>query len=153
MIILYTSLIFSCVWLGVLQAKKLSTRQTFYENMLGFLRAFHTNLSFVQKGYMEVAEEYMSSGVSVEFAKFLSSKLAREKYNPDFLTLRENKELEDVILSLGKHDEETEKTMTEDAISLVKTRLEVATRKSQKYSSFSIKLSLLVGVLLVILLL
>ena len=72
MIILYTSLIFSCVWLGVLQAKRLSTRQTFYENMLGFLRAFHTNLSFVQKGYKEVAEEYMCSGVSVEFAKFLS---------------------------------------------------------------------------------
>ena len=153
MIILYTSLIFSCVWLGVLQAKKLSTREMFYENLLGFLRAFNSNLSFVQKGYMELVDEYLESGVGAEFEAFLSGINSGEKHNLEFLSAREIKDVENIVLSLGKNDEETERRLVEDAIKVVSEKKERATKNCMKYSSFSIKLSLLVGALLVILLL
>ena len=153
MIILYTSLIFSCVYLGVLQARKLSLRETFYGDMLGFLKAFHSNISFVQKNYTEITKEFISSGASVEFSRLLNAKLENKPCSLDFLTLRETKEVEDIIKSLGKNDEDTEKRMVEDAINLVGARRESAVQKCLKYSGFSVKLSLLVGVLLVILLL
>lgn len=153
MIILYTALIFSCVWFGVCQARKLESRQAFYENMHTFLIDYRSNLSFLQKEFKELAEQHIKSADEGEFNEFLVSHIKDKDYKIEFLTEREQREAREIIGSLGKQDAETEEKIVDSALKIIKLRVESATKKRQKYSGFSIKISLLIGVLLVILLL
>ena len=153
MIILYLSLIFSCVYLGVVQSRKLQERQLFYENLRDFLSQYRSNINFLQKEFIAVVEEYNLSNNSGVFSKLLVSHVHGTDEKIEFLSEKENAEVKSILSSLGQNDEDTETKLVESAISLIKTRTETATKRAERYSSFSVKLGLLVGVLLVILLL
>ena len=153
MIILYTSLIFSCVWLGVEMAKKLQAKEKFYSDMLGFLMEYEHNLSFVQKEYSAVVEEYANhENVGEPFKKFIINPRESGAHR-EFLSAHEERELLTIFCSLGKSDEYTETKIVEGQKLLVKARLDESKKRAEKYSSLSIKLSFFVGVLLVLLLL
>lgn len=153
MIILYCSLIFGCLWMGVLQAKKLQSRQKFYENFMGFLRAYERNLSFSQKEFKVVVEDYLKEIEDAEFTSFLTATMLGENIKIEYLSDGENYEIKNMLQSLGRTDEVTEMKLLQSASSVVECRVKQSQAKTEKYSSFSIKLGLLVGVLLVILLL
>lgn len=152
MIILYTSLVFACVSFGVMVSRKLQRKLEFYENLRDFLSAYASNLSFLQKEFKEVVDDYTQLREDRDFSRYIISFIKGEEDPPDFLTEKEIVEVRGLLKSLGTQDADTEERMISSAISLVKTKIGKASKRVENYSSLSIKLSLLVGVLLVILL-
>lgn len=153
MIILYMSVVFGCVYLGVMASKKLQERQSFFEDMRDFLSGYLTNISFLQNEFKMVVNDYVRFKPEADFSRFLLSYIEGVISPPDFLTAKEQSEVVTILKSLGKQDEESERKVVESSLNLIKVRVDMATIRTQKYSSFSVKLGLLVGVLLVILLL
>jgi len=148
MIILYTSLIFSCVWFGVVQAKKLQAKQKFFEDALAFFKVYAQNLSYQQKRFSSVVQEFLSSeNVGNEFSELL---LLVSSGKGELETVLDvgGGEIKQMLNSLGKVDENTEEKMLNTIIMRVGVLFDEAKRKTQKYASFSVKISLLVGALL-----
>ena len=116
-------------------------------------RAVLHNLSFVQKEYGAVVEEYANhENVGEPFKKFIINPRESGAHR-EFLSAHEERELMTIFCSLGKSDEYTETKIVESQKLLVKARLDESKKRAEKYSSLSIKLSFFVGVLLVLLLL
>jgi len=153
MIYLYFSLVFACVWFGVCQAKKLSSRYQFYSEFIQFLKAYEENLSFRQDNLKDLVARYCKCEES-DFKSYLNSVIiTTENKIPEYLNKKEVEHARDVLLSLGKTDQLTEKQLVKHYLVVIDEKRKHTYEIKEKYSSLSIKISLLIGLLLVVLLL
>lgn len=153
MLLLYCSLVFVCVWLGVSQAKRLSERHKFYVDMQAFLKAYEENLSFRQDNFKDLSSNLLSNeenDFNLYLVKIINN---QEQTRPDYLSEKEIAFTNNLISSLGKADKETDEQTTKHFQFMVGELMQKTKEAKDKYSGLSIKISLLIGLLLVILLL
>lgn len=153
MIILYASLIFTCVWFGVLYSKKLTSRYMMFYEMFQFFKVYEENISFRQDNLKDIARQFLETCKS-EFAIVLRGSILCEKCsNIESLSPKEISFVNQLLLSLGKSDKDTELQQIRHLQFLTNECLVKAKEAKEKYSMLSIKISFFVGLLLVVLLL
>ena len=153
MIVLYGSLVFACLWFGVCQAKRLSIRCEFFAGLCKFLKLYEENLSFKQENLKTLIKNFCADNEG-EFKVFLENLVIKDKdVQVEGLTTKEVFQVKEIILSLGKSDQQTESQIIKHLEFLASEMSEKAKATREKYSSLSIKLSLLIGLILVVLLL
>lgn len=153
MLVLYCTLIFSCVWLGVSQSKRLSAHHKFYVDMLVFLKAYEENLSFRQDNFKDLSIRLLGDEEN-DFNLYLTKTINNQELTrPDYLSEKEIVFTNSVINGLGKADKETDEQTTKHFQFMVSEMIKKTKETKEKYSGLSIKISFLVGLLLVILLL
>ena len=153
MIYLYSTLIFVCVYFGVNISRRFSIRNKFYIEFLDFLKVYEENLNFRQDNYRDLAEKFIGTEES-EFKSLLKSLcLGGVERSYEFFSKKEIDAAKAMLYSLGHADEYTEGQVVKHLQFLVRERCNITKEKKDKYSTLSIKISLLMGLLLVILLL
>lgn len=153
MIVLYCSLVFACVWLGVSQAKRLSARHKFYVDMMAFLKSYEENLSFRQDNFKDLANRLLTNEEN-DFNLYLASVVSNQEVKKlDYLSEKEIRYATSIINGLGKTDQETDEQTTKHYQFMVEELIKKTKEAKEKYSGLSIKISFLIGLLLVILLL
>lgn len=148
MVFLYCSLILACVWFGVTFSKRLGDRVNFFENFLKFLNKFESNLFFKQDKLYDIISDLEES----DFRTFGLSVLKGETREVEYITSKELRQVREIIFALSSSGIESTEGTLSYAKAIAVRLLEDSKRIKEKYSSLSIKLSLLVGLLLVVLL-
>ena len=150
MIFLYLALIIGSLLFGVFEAQKLTKRVKFFDDFVEFLTRYSLNLSYKQDSLPEVIKNFGEER-SGDFSLFIRE--AHETNNLDYLKPEERKFVENAILSLGNADQITEENKVSGLLTQsVELQKKIKSYKD-KYAGIYIKLSFLVGLLLVILLL
>lgn len=147
MIILYCSLVLSCVWLGVTFSKKLNDRVLFYESFIKFLSDFESNLHFKQDNILNVINN------ADDFGKFLTEYISNNgDYYIEYLSKKELCQVKDIVNSLSSAGLDSAIGALKYSKMVVENKLKDYKNARQMYSGLSIKISLLIGLLLVVLL-
>ena len=153
MIILYASLIFSCVWFGVLYSRKLTSRYMIFYELIQFLKVYEENISFRQDNLKDISKRFLENCKS-EFAIILRESILCENCaRVESLSHKEISFIRQVLLSLGKNDKDTEIQKVKHLQFLANEQVMKTKESKEKYSMLSIKISFFVGLLLVVLLL
>lgn len=152
MIILYCSLVVACVWFGVIQSKRLSSRAKFYYDYLNFLDNYEANLNFRQDNFKDLIKKLLDRE-KTDFNLFLFGLISEKINSIEYMSKLELDDISSQILSLGNLDSDTESQQVKFLKIHIQDRLKLATSKSKTYGGLSIKISLLIGLLLVVLLL
>ena len=152
MIILYCSLVLACLYLGVLQSKKLKDREKFYFDYLSFLQAYQTNLSFRQDNFNDLIQNLLQRERS-DFNRYLNSIMNETTLKLEYMSQFELDEINSQIHSLGNLDSDTEMQQVNFLLYQTQEQLKIATTKMKENGRLNIKMSFLIGLLLVVLLL
>ena len=153
MIVLYGIVCFGCVYIGVMIYKYLDDRVRFYNDFIEFLYVYDNNLSFCQDKLQNVVEKFAGDN-HTGFRKFLLLfiKNGGEEIKIESIKPKEIKACQRDLNEIGKANLETDANIIKVLITKEKYNLEKATKLKNKYGSLAIKISLLIGILLVILL-
>ena len=152
MIILYCSLVLACLYFGVLQSKKLKDREKFYFDYLSFLQTYQTNLSFRQDNFNDLIQILLQRERS-DFNRFLNSIMNENSLKIEYMSQFELDEINSQIHSLGNLDSDTEMQQVNFLLYQTQEQLKIATTKMKENGRLNIKMSFLIGLLLVVLLL
>ena len=152
MMFLYLSLIIGSLWFGIIQAKKLYLRVDFYKQFLDFLKAYSSNLSYKQDSISDLIESYKKKHNN-DFIRFITDIKLNKFVQLEYLKSEEAEEVKNIVAILGSSDIYTEEQKIKSIVNEVEEKHFECKNIKEKYSGLSIKLSFLIGVLLVILLL
>ena len=125
-----------------------------YYDLYQFLKIYEDNLSFRQDNLKDLVSKFVQEKRS-DLAKFIEEVIiyGRQQVKPEFLTQKETDFICDILTSLGRADKDTELQQVKHFQFLVNSKLATAKETKEKYSALSIKISFLIGLLLVVLLL
>ena len=124
-----------------------------YYEFFQFLKVYEENISFRQDSLKDVSQKFLEDCKS-EFGLILrQSILLEDEHKIDCLTLKEISFIKQLLFSLGKCDKDTEMQQVKHLQFLVNERVDKTKEAKEKYSMLSIKISFLIGLLLVVLLL
>ena len=120
--------------------------------MLTFLNKYLLNLTFRQDTISNVIDLFRKS-INGDFSRFITRVNGGQFCEYDYLSETELSDVVSYISSLGTADEITEQLKVKEIMLDITERCEQAKRVKEKYVGLYVKISLLLGVLLVILLL
>ena len=154
MIVLYATLVFACVWFGVAYSKKLHARYSIFHDLYQFLKVYEDNLSFRQDNLKDLVSRFIEDNKS-DLSNIINTILiqGQAEQKNDYLTTKELVFIQDVLSSLGRSDKDTELQQVRHLQFMVNSRVQTAKATKEKYSTLSIKIGFLIGLLLVVLLL
>ena len=156
MIVFYVALEGVFLLFGMMISKKLKDKADFFVCHVRFLEGFKQNLLFLQKSLFEYIEDISIVGNYKRVLESFKENFRNQDKDillPDFLNLKEKEELNDFFGSLGVSDVSTQLDHLEKTLFVARQREKESQDKFKKYGGFSIKVSCLIGLALIIILL
>ena len=153
--ILIILLIFIIMLIAKAVSQQYSDKFEFYYNLNNFLNQFKINLSFKHTKllqFLNTVEAKKHFKIFIEAYKEYLTKNTLDLSQLTILSTDEIKELEDLILNIGKYDSTNEINQISQYVLAINNRLELAEKNKQKICPMIIKLSLLFAVGLAVIL-
>lgn len=145
-----------CGVVGVQVNNTLKAKVLFYEDCTHFLKGLEINISFLQEDFYCYIKNFQSkskdfSEVLLSFLKERSGEVL-EKAKSHFVKDEDKKFVESILNAIGKTDSEGELSKLEFYNLKCEEKLVDAKSVHKKYSTITIKLSILFGLLVVLVL-
>ena len=144
-------------YIGLCVRSHLTKREAFFRDLNTFVEQFIVNVNFLQINfinYLELECEKKNNLCEI-FSYFKNVYIEENKnsiLNNTFLDKREVDEIIEMLCSIGATDQENQIALLKGYKSIIEQKLVSTSEQTKKYSGFAVKMSLIVGAMVVILL-
>ncbi len=155
-IIISLSVVVGFIYLGLCTKNILKERVLFFEELEKFLNEFKVNVSFAQMGLSDFINNFnsKSSDLTILLNKFTNlTKIQNKEKGFSVIKSEEVDLVKEFLFSIGKTDATNQLQEIEVFKTKISSLLNSERKTYSKYAGLSVKLSLMLGVMVVILLL